>query len=144
MHYVTTTTQLRAMVGEILLSLFSLLSLGACQVHFDCPPLPPLQKSARNVNELRPQDIKVVMALGDSVTAGRSRKLRVVHKGTWARVIRAIGVELVPYINPYVSNSFYGYLCTGFGMMGSHGLDVIKDLNEYRVKKIIFINCLVI
>lgn len=37
---------------------------------FNCPPLPPLTKHAESVYELRPQDIKVVMALGDSVTAG--------------------------------------------------------------------------
>ena len=37
---------------------------------FNCPSLPPLTKSAQNVYELKPQDIKVVMALGDSVTAG--------------------------------------------------------------------------
>ncbi|XP_064393239.1 phospholipase B1, membrane-associated-like isoform X3 [Halichondria panicea] len=42
----------------------------SCQtVHFDCPKLPPLPP-ARTVHELRPQDIRVVMALGDSVTAG--------------------------------------------------------------------------
>ena len=46
--------------------------MGWCQnVHFDCPPLPPLTAPARTVYELRPQDIKVVMALGDSVTAGK-------------------------------------------------------------------------
>ena len=39
-------------------------------VSFNCPSLPPLARSARNVYELRPQDIKVVMALGDSITAG--------------------------------------------------------------------------
>ena len=37
---------------------------------FSCPQLPPLSESAENVSELRPQDIKVVMALGDSITAG--------------------------------------------------------------------------
>ena len=37
---------------------------------FSCPPLPPLSHPAENVFELKPQDIKVVMALGDSVTAG--------------------------------------------------------------------------
>ena len=37
-------------------------------VHFDCPKLPPLLP-ARTVYELRPQDIRVAMALGDSVTA---------------------------------------------------------------------------
>ena len=40
-------------------------------VHFDCPQLPPLTQPAKTVHELRPQDIKVVMALGDSVTAGK-------------------------------------------------------------------------
>lgn len=39
-------------------------------ISFTCPPLPPLSRPARNVYELRPQDIKVVMALGDSITAG--------------------------------------------------------------------------
>ena len=39
-------------------------------ISFTCPPLPPLSRSARNVYELRPQDIKVIMALGDSITAG--------------------------------------------------------------------------
>ena len=34
---------------------------------FNCPSLPPLTKSAQNVYELKPQDIKVVMALGDSI-----------------------------------------------------------------------------
>lgn len=36
---------------------------------FNCPPLPPLTRPAQSVHELRPQDIKVVMTLGDSVTA---------------------------------------------------------------------------
>ena len=46
------------------------LQLVRCQVHFDCPQLPPLTQPAKTVHELRPQDIRVVMALGDSVTAG--------------------------------------------------------------------------
>lgn len=56
-----------------LLLLLSGLHLGRCDgknARFDCPPLPPLLRPARTVHELRPQDIKVVMALGDSVTAG--------------------------------------------------------------------------
>jgi phospholipase B1 len=36
---------------------------------FNCPSLLPLTKPATSVHELRPQDIKVVMAMGDSVTA---------------------------------------------------------------------------
>ena len=39
-------------------------------MHFDCPQLPPLTNPAKTVYELRPQDIKVIMAIGDSVTAG--------------------------------------------------------------------------
>ena len=53
------------------------LSTGSCRptdncpvVTFSCPPLPPLTEPAKDVYSLRPQDIKVVMALGDSVTAG--------------------------------------------------------------------------
>ena len=45
--------------------------LGECQVHFSCPQLPPLTSPAKTVHELRPQDIKVVMTLGDSITAGK-------------------------------------------------------------------------
>ncbi len=42
----------------------------------DCPKLPPLPP-ARTVYELRPQDIRVVMALGDSVTAGMELSLNI-------------------------------------------------------------------
>jgi len=42
---------------------------GIC-LEFDCPLLPQPQP-AMTVYELKPQHIKVVMALGDSVTAGR-------------------------------------------------------------------------
>lgn len=43
---------------------------GQFPVKFDCPQLPPLSRPAETVYELKPQDIKVVMALGDSITAG--------------------------------------------------------------------------
>ena len=56
---------------NVLLLIQLLVGLGGCQVHFNCPQLPPLSKPAENVYELRPQDIKVVMALGDSITAGK-------------------------------------------------------------------------
>ncbi len=49
-----------------------LLGSGAGQLPFDCPQLPPLQHPAKSVYELRPQDIKVILSLGDSVTAGGS------------------------------------------------------------------------
>jgi len=44
------------------------LSVVACQV-LNCPPLPP-RSVPTNISDLHPNDIKVVMALGDSVTAG--------------------------------------------------------------------------
>ena len=53
-----------------IVAFLSLERLVRCQVHFDCPQLPPLTQPARTVHELRPQDIKVIMTLGDSVTAG--------------------------------------------------------------------------
>ena len=43
---------------------------GQFPIKFDCPQLPPLSRPAETVYELKPQDIKVVMALGDSITAG--------------------------------------------------------------------------
>ena len=43
---------------------------GQYPIKFDCPQLPPLSRPAETVYELKPQDIKVVMALGDSITAG--------------------------------------------------------------------------
>ena len=62
------------MYRDIFLLVCLLLNLENYQVqaavHFNCPQLPPLSQPARNVYELRPQDIKVVMALGDSITAG--------------------------------------------------------------------------
>ena len=63
------------LLEKLLLLLLLLLLLGgaSCQkVHFNCPALPPLERPARNVYELRPQDIKVAMALGDSITAGNA------------------------------------------------------------------------
>ena len=37
---------------------------------FNCSTLPPISQHASSVHELRPQDIKIVMAFGDSITAG--------------------------------------------------------------------------
>ena len=54
----------------MIVSLLVDLQLVRCQIHFDCPQLPPLTLPAKTIHELRSQDIKVVMALGDSVTAG--------------------------------------------------------------------------
>ena len=58
------------MVKWLILALILLENVARSQVHFNCPPLPPLSQPAKTVHELRPQDIKVVMTLGDSVTAG--------------------------------------------------------------------------
>lgn len=92
--------------------LISALSLVGC-ANFDCPPLPPLARPAKNIYELRPQDIKVVMALGDSVTAGR-------HSTAASQLS-------MYYIS--INTSF-----SGFGMMGGHGDNGLRDLTEYRVK----------
>ena len=37
---------------------------------FNCPALPPRNQTANKVSDLHAQDIKVVLALGDSITAG--------------------------------------------------------------------------
>ena len=66
-----------SMAISAIVLLLPVISLGwSEQVEFDCPPLPPLKQPARSVHELRPQDIKVVMALGDSVTAGEASYYR--------------------------------------------------------------------
>ena len=36
---------------------------------FHCPPLPPRNTTANSVHELHPQDFKISMAMGDSITA---------------------------------------------------------------------------
>lgn len=41
-------------------------------VKFNCPQLPPLKSPAETVYELHPQDVRVVMAFGDSITAGEA------------------------------------------------------------------------
>jgi len=49
--------------------LVCLLLVGACTgAVLDCPPLPPHVPA--NVSDLRPGDIKVIMTLGDSISAG--------------------------------------------------------------------------
>ena len=83
-------------------------------VHFDCPSLPPLTKPAKTVYELRPQDIKVVMALGDSITAG----------------VYPPGVR--SSIPPDCVTSSLSF-ASGFGMMGAQG-NLFDDLQEYRVR----------
>ena len=57
-------------VRWLILALILLENVARSQVHFNCPSLPPLSQPAKTVYELKPQDIKVVMTLGDSVTAG--------------------------------------------------------------------------
>ena len=92
--------------------------LGIC-LEFDCPLLPQPQP-AMTVYELKPQHIKVVMALGDSVTAGALRS-------KCSRPVR--------YLRIYVIVVVCALECSGFGMMGSHGINVISDLSEYRVSE---------
>ena len=85
-----------------------ILGLSSGQVNFSCPQLPPLSHSAENVSELRPQDIKVVMALGDSITAGK------------------IQYQVTLTITAVLILLFFQYL--GFGIMGLH-----NSWGEYRV-----------
>jgi hypothetical protein len=95
-----------------------------CQIQFDCPQLPPLTQPAKTVHELRPQDIKVVTALGDSITAGTCMysKHDLIPQ-TW------------PFLDLYICSVLL-FLCSGFGMMGAHR-DIAEDLNEYRVLTLI-------
>ena len=60
--------------GSLLVTAFAEKTGDYPPISFTCPPLPPLARPARNVYELRPQDIKVIMALGDSITAGTAIK----------------------------------------------------------------------
>ena len=53
-------------------------ALGADE--FNCQKLPPLTRPAATVYELRPQDIKVLMAMGDSVTAGKKKIIKKIKK----------------------------------------------------------------
>jgi hypothetical protein len=41
---------------------------------FDCPVIPSSPSEVLSVHKLRPSDIKVVGAMGDSITAGISKK----------------------------------------------------------------------
>ena len=72
---------------------------------FNCPSLPPLTRPAQSVHELRPQDIKVVISLGDSVTAGQYMYHNRIH----------YPIKLI----------------TAFAAMGRQ--DGIKDFYEFRV-----------
>ena len=100
-----------------------------CQVHFDCPQLPPLTQPAKTVHELRPQDIKVVMALGDSITAGKIN-----HRQSHIMCLKPYIKGHNIMISNVAINSPESYIIsTGFGMMGSHR-DIAEDLNEYRVE----------
>jgi phospholipase B1 len=47
-----------------------LVSVLASLPDWDCPKIPRRSPAPTNVNDLNPADIKVVMAVGDSMTAG--------------------------------------------------------------------------
>ena len=102
-------------------------ALAASQgVHFDCPALPPLTQPAKTVYELKPQDIKVVMALGDSITAGRDDA---------QQKRKALCSYIYIYIQQWLCmpcQSLPLCLPAGFGMMGAQG-SLYNDSLEYRV-----------
>ena len=66
----STCPLLFAIFAVTVVGVYGAVEIADYNISFDCPPLPPLNRTARNVYELRPQDIKVVMAMGDSITAG--------------------------------------------------------------------------
>ena len=90
----------------ILLTFCLCFSIGPilCGNEFNCPSLPPLTDPAQSVHKLRPQDIKVVMAFGDSITAGTYSK--------W--------------------QSIFLFCALGFAAKGFN-INLYKDLLEYRV-----------
>lgn len=55
-----------AITGRVLL-VFVLLCTTTCYCQLNCPPLPA--HTPVNISDLRPNDIKVIMTLGDSITA---------------------------------------------------------------------------
>ena len=66
-------TAFRLPVGVIVCLRYLLLLLrseGALAVAFNCSRLPLRNATSNSVHNLRPQDVKVVMAMGDSISAG--------------------------------------------------------------------------
>lgn len=49
---------------------FSKVNTTRTIIPFNCPRIPPSNPQPVDATKLRPSDIKVIMALGDSVTAG--------------------------------------------------------------------------
>lgn len=58
------------MSGENFFRVLVFLPLVCASFKFNCPLLPDVLPVTR-VDQLKPQHIKVIMALGDSITAGR-------------------------------------------------------------------------
>uniref|UniRef100_A0A0B7ACV2 Phospholipase B1, membrane-associated n=1 Tax=Arion vulgaris TaxID=1028688 RepID=A0A0B7ACV2_9EUPU len=84
---------------------------------FPCPVLPPSATTPTSVHRLRPSDIKVIAALGDSLTAGRGAQgglpgLLVDYRGlSWS--IGGDGdyshIATLPNILRQYNNKLYGY-----------------------------------
>jgi len=107
--------------------LLLLLSLCAINAQFNCPAI-PAGPVPDNVNKLRPSDIKVVLALGDSLTAGfgidgkpggvnefRGASYSIggdANATTMPNFIRAFNPDLQGYsLGEHVAEVCYGPLC---------------------------------
>eukprot|EP00128_Syssomonas_multiformis_P010694 Colp12_sorted_trinity150504_noHs@7375 len=78
----------------ILLSLLASLGLAQTAIpmpKFECPPLKKDLPKAQHVGELKPSDISVTMALGDSITAGFG--LKGLHINPYDEVAEVRGIS---------------------------------------------------
>eukprot|EP00026_Physarum_polycephalum_P011428 Phypoly_transcript_11654.p1 GENE.Phypoly_transcript_11654~~Phypoly_transcript_11654.p1 ORF type:complete len:337 (+),score=40.66 Phypoly_transcript_11654:93-1103(+) len=107
---------------------FLLLLCATSQAVFDCPSLPPHVPA--NVNDLHPNDIKVVMALGDSITAfgimgtqGRMNEFRGLswsiggdqNATTFANFLRYYSPDIQGFsLGEHGAEICYGILCPPF------------------------------
>lgn len=95
-----------------------------------CPPL-PVPADTDNVNNLRPGNIKVVMAMGDSITAAMSAKDSTFlsmkeYRGLAFSMGGDSGVTTIPnLLKPYVGQGYPVGASTGVGKrtMGTNGLN---------------------
>lgn len=77
----------------------------------DCPALGPRRELAKDVSDLRPDDIKVIMALGDSVTA-------------------AFGAKLITFLDARILQEYRGL---SFSMGGdAHAPTIANFLRHYQ------------
>jgi len=84
-----------------------LLFIISCDGKLNCPVLPP--HTPKDVNDLHPNNIKVVMALGDSITAafgvmGNNGKLNEYRGKSWSIGGDVNGTSVPNFLSTWVSN----------------------------------------